>query len=266
MSTALVLTLSSTRVQILPSAPLDTFPPGTHVFDSQLGLVAVEGTLGLPKGVLKCAYSYANRHFHEILFGAQGDPLPATKVILLAVTEHLPCINARKRALHAALDQPEFLLLAQQELDWLAKLFRSALPKHTKSPMLWRHRQWVISLTHAVDVPAELDVLLAAAQMHRSNYYSWAYARWLLRTYPCDTGTVHTQLLVFCKSHASDVSAWTFLLDFLLGLPEPKSLRQSDRELLRDTLAQVEAFAEVVPGSESVAQFVKSGRMVLSRS
>lgn len=157
-------------------------------------------------------------------------------------------------------DRKEFERLAKLDLLWTGVLFSSPLPKHNKSPILWTHRQWVVQMmypsegeeehvegnakTTKIDLKKEYKIIFAAADQHRNNYYCYSYARWLTRRYlfntqytylaPTESSAssllsdnisnihwfIYTSLLNFAKSHVSDISAWTFLLHFLLGVPE----------------------------------------------
>ncbi|VVT55293.1 uncharacterized protein SAPINGB_P004524 [Magnusiomyces paraingens] len=256
-----------TQVQILPADPGPEYPPGALVVPIEGGhgnLIAVEGVLAVPKRLLKGAFLHANRVFHELLYGyIENDEnvvLATTKVILLTVTEHLPAINARKRVIMGNID------LLKAELIWQAQLFCSALPKQTKSPMLWRHRQWVVAQLdrNVIEYEAEIEIILAAAHMHRCNYYAWAYARWLLRGWKpsakgTDSDAIYVRVLNFCRAHVSDISSWTFLLDYLAGLPEIKSnvdLTEKQKNCLADNVEAIEAFKQVAPGHESIEYFL----------
>lgn len=174
-----------------------------------------------------------------------ADALKSSLVILATLTEHLPAINLRKSIIiyYHNTNVSNFVKLAEFELRWTSILFSSPLPKHNKSPILWNHRQWVIQLLYPTNKPIsnpffhsncekELPVIFAAADRHRNNYYCYSYARWLCKSYLFQPGAsnlgprffqiesdLYSQIVQFAKSHVSDISAWTFLLHFLLGVP-----------------------------------------------
>ncbi|MCJ1232911.1 hypothetical protein MMC14_000865 [Varicellaria rhodocarpa] len=167
---------------------------------------------------------------------------------------------------HQQKQHQEAQLLIQQELTFSTTLLTSPLPLHTKSPTLWAHRFWLVSnyrrdhftslypQEHKQEKKvqmqewflAEVEVVLAAADVHRGNYHAFHYARrliWFLfenkdkkkkkKNESCwdDCNNKHnsqetetkpplrnflnpltTRLHRFCLSHPSDISGWTFLL------------------------------------------------------
>lgn len=222
-------------------------------------------------------------------------------LVCIVTTENLTAVNIRKRfilassasaaaaATTATGDTQKQADLVQEELRWLKVLFGSPLHKHTKSPMLWQHRRWLLQLAAEQGislagyekrkelVKQEMELVLKAAELHPKNYYAWSYARWLVLTYipsslttciplasatdttrqdqdqsqalDLDLDPVLAQVFSFCKSHVSDISAWTFL-HFLLAHQPSQALR------LRYLEHTIE-FVRIVPGHEAVWVFVR---------
>lgn len=170
--------------------------------------------------------------------------------------ENLTAANARKRRLLGFAPptggQVALCNGIRQELRLLDTLLNSPLKKHTKSPVLWSHRRWLINtfydqVLQANEPRAEQQVLRAssawtsllqrellvvarAGSLHPKNYTAWDYARNLLRLVQerCDSSssvnmaTADVDCAIafvheWCRTHVSDVSGWAFL-DHLLRL------------------------------------------------
>jgi hypothetical protein len=160
--------------------------------------------------------------------------------------EYLTAANYRKRRLRAILKLNPGLfaesLLA--EMNFLSSILTSPLHRQSKSPTLWYHRWWLISvfipsiedtsLVRTISVEfihppslmnLELECVFKAAERHPNNYYAWQHARrTLLLGAKADVGddqnlkTLLNKVLPWCLRNPSDTSGWSFLLH-LLGQP-----------------------------------------------
>ncbi|KAI9376513.1 hypothetical protein BJX61DRAFT_538750 [Aspergillus egyptiacus] len=168
----------------------------------------------------------------------------ASEIILLFDCEHLTACNWRKRRLVALLnsDQTTSVNALNTELSLLTTYLCSPLHRHTKSPTLWQHRQWVQTRllkirkpdSHAVQelLRAELSVVLRAGELHPRNYYAFSYMRQMhhiLSEFGGDEtadGTAQlarsiiTPTLDWCLAHPADISGLMFLLYLLDAAPD----------------------------------------------
>lgn len=296
-------------------------PPGSVILKCKapfqhISWQCIEGTLGVPKNLSHLIFVHALRVFHSILYDKVtelpsltrfDEAFSSTLVILSTVVEHLPAINMRKQILdfYYRSNKPKFKIYAQRELHWLAILFKSKMPKHNKSPMLWHHRKWIIGLLYPggalTDGPfeKEMEIIFAAGDVHRCNYYSWNYARWLfgINVFYGDGNVSHQlepiiykKVLAFCTTHVSDISCWTFLLNYLLAIPKSLDLILTDNDSnekqmtryradatlmsyaadgtrlshrLRDAIQSAEKIAKVAPGHAAVEYFIKTANKFL---
>jgi len=122
----------------------------------------------------------------------------------------------RKRLIRQGLIDP------QQELAFLKLIFTSPLHRHTKSPLLWIHRRFLIEfMITPPPVMEELEVILSAARHHPKNYLAWNYARfiftytWQTQPFGDNLREIHQRLWKWCKLDVSDISGWTFFLWYL---------------------------------------------------
>lgn len=289
--------------QLNNSNEKDNYPADSSVFfgpsDELFYFVVVEGVLAVPKNLLKlaCLYSLYKFDLHINLNSELNEKelLGYSKVILSTVVENLTVINYRKKIIeqHFINSQSklpsEFEQLKQDEIAWLDILFSSKLPKHTKSPMLWEHRKWLISLdtvSHPVllkpqerlnFLEKELIPILNAADIHPKNYYSWAYLRWLLREFnfiQMDSLLIEPlfdKVFEFCKNHISDISSWTFLFHLLIGLPDSTAIISNEfidepcnRSRVQHVLEQAVKLSKMAPNHETLYLFVKWATDLLS--
>ncbi|KAK0674460.1 hypothetical protein QBC41DRAFT_308736 [Cercophora samala] len=162
----------------------------------------------------------------------------ATFVILLFDPEHLTAANTRKRIIQAQLggqdSNPREVL--EREKRVIDSLLTSRLHRHTKSPVLWSHRRWLITQYAKyglpVDVAGDIEkVVCVAGERHPRNYYAWCHARFLVNnttTTTNDTDGVKLLEVVqtWCVQNHTDISGWSFL-SFLLSLDKdaPESSR-----------------------------------------
>lgn len=228
----------------------------------------VDDVLGIKDGGIKRLYA-----------GIRGALQPNTTddtiwtlglIALLATTEHLSILNGRKRLLEK--DQGRLL----EELRILNILFGSPLQKHTKSPMLWQHRRWLIEqlaakgLLHSSYpdtflqeiyaevwddagskdwVALEMSTVIKAGELHPKNYYAWSYARYLVRWFSPDLLQLAEAVFAVCKRHVSDISSWSFL-DHVLQ-------QHGDPVLQRDYAERAFAMTRIVTGHEALWWFLR---------
>lgn len=192
-----------------------------------------------------------------------------TLLALLATTENMRAVNARKRLLLGTRNNKLGRWNPRTELLLLNVLLSSPLPKHNKSPILWHHRKWLISnfgseleeleypqvnqtLDHNKPLSTsqkELKIVFIAAELHPRNYYAWSYARWLVHQRPIDSAWVIDATYTLCRSHVSDISMWAFLIHFLYMYD-----RKNDAKQLHDKAL---ALARLCPNHESLNYFIK---------
>lgn len=184
--------------------------------------------------------------------GNTGPPEPdlpevlegVTAIILLTDPEHLTAANVRKRELVRLLDdsrgsrqgssilpvEPAVRERLLREAWFVDSLLTSRLHRHTKSPTLWSHRQWLLRALQpwndAVDVKRQMvDVVMVAGERHERNYYAWCHARYLVDAFVYRYGEGGEQLresLVhvvkeWCLRHHTDTSGWSFLYYLVTG-------------------------------------------------
>lgn len=201
-------------------------PPGTHVLRDA-------ACLGVSKVSLVQAFIVARQILKAEMEKAGQAPdeqlSAATAVILLMDPEHLTAANTRKRLIQTALSgsgahEIEHRLRIERLV--IDSLLTSPLHRHTKSPTLWSHRRWLVSLycslNLSVDVLGDiLEIITVAGERHPRNYYAWSHARWLMTL----NVTVHQEKLLlaikdWCLRHHSDTSGWSFL-SFLVSKHVP---------------------------------------------
>ncbi|KAL6882361.1 hypothetical protein HDV57DRAFT_56236 [Trichoderma longibrachiatum] len=213
----------------------------SHMVDEHTILLQDGPAIAVPKLRLVQAFLYARglleKHVGGMLDGSKGDGLVtrATAVILLMDPEHLTAANTRKRLLQGALKSgADIESKLQDELYFIDSLLTSRLHRHTKSPTLWNHRQWLTQEFQqhslAIDPTDTLKrVILIAAERHPRNYYAWLHARYLTQTVAeATTSPEQEQHLAgileaaqkWALAHHDDVSGWAFLMFFLERHPE----------------------------------------------
>jgi hypothetical protein len=198
----------------------------------------------------------------------------ASEIILLFDCEHLTACNWRKRRLSALFtsDLETLIHALDIELSLMTTYLCSPLHRHTKSPTLWQHRQWV--QTHLVRLrkpdfkgveglfQAELSVVLRAGELHPRNYYAFTYLRQIHRILAESGGlkseewrvhlgqSIIRPTLDWCLAHPADISGLIFLLYLLDGVP--------DTALRLDTVGKVAQFAlDIGWEGESIWTFVE---------
>lgn len=154
-------------------------------------------------------YLYKLHHTYRELWASIRDLSPNEQnkislVALLATTEHLTAVNIRKELVEAGIVTPA------DELHTLDILLGSPLVKHSKSPMLWFHRTWLLEkYPELVELEHELRIVSKAAHHHPKNYYAWTYARRLVRE--SNRERISQWAWELCCANVSDVSMWSFL-------------------------------------------------------
>jgi len=151
--------------------------------------------------------------------------LAATAVMLLMDPEHLTAANTRKRVIQGrilSMGAPDLRISFEAEKHFLDSLLTSRLHRHTKSPTLWAHLQWLLGAFTLAGIPINglsdiTKVVFIAAERHPRNYYAWSHARFLARTglvVPLED--VLRPVTKWCSQHHTDTSGWSFLY-FLLS-------------------------------------------------
>ncbi|KAK1243290.1 hypothetical protein MKX07_003918 [Trichoderma sp. CBMAI-0711] len=227
--------------QRLPELLEVEFLGGSHMVDEHTVILQDGPAIAVPKLRLVQAFLYARgllkNYVGGVLDGDNGDGLVtrATAVILLMDPEHLTAANTRKRLLRDAIKSgTDIGSNLQDELYFIDSLLTSRLHRHTKSPTLWSHRQWLMQqFQHhnlAIDPTNTMkSVILIAAERHPRNYYAWLHARYLTQavaeTASSQEQEQHLSGILgaahkWALAHHDDVSGWAFLMFFLDRHPE----------------------------------------------
>lgn len=182
-----------------------------------------------------------------------------SKVMLLFDSEHQTAGNTRKRLIQ------QNLLSAEHELAFLNVIFTSPLPRHTKSPVLWNHRRFL--LDRLLDPPSlqeEMSIIFKAGERHPKNYHAWNYARYAWeRLWPHPESQwrlpqLHYGIRTWCRANVGDCSGWMFYLWFW-GSDRPWRKNMDGYEKPVDVVRKVvQAGIEMTPGHEAMWAFVRS--------
>lgn len=226
-------------------APSHALPQNTYFLQDG-------NALAIPKLSLLQAFIPARRILQEYRNGQGGtaeEALRATAVILLLDPEHLTAANTRKRILLGRKSTERDLKgLLQTEMYFIDSLLTSRLHRHTKSPTLWGHRQWLLERCKEAQVPLDVvedltKVVFISAERHPRNYYAWSHARYLARGLQhSPNGQKETLAMIaelvkkWCLSHHNDTSGWSFLTTILARQP------QLARAVFSETLQLTEKF------------------------
>ena len=256
-------------------------PDGCYVL--QDGCAAGVSKLGLIQ-----AFFIARRILEGHLSGTASrtpaECLAATAVMLFMDPEHLTAANTRKRLLQRQMEGDDNARASlQTEKHFVDSLLTSRLHRHTKSPVLWSHRRWLIQVSVSLNLPVDVlgditKVVCVAAERHPRNYYAWCHARFLtgLGTWKSSGEEVYAVVYAWCFQHHTDISGWSFLY-FLLDsgtLSDPLASRQTLLEVLRlvDSLRltneSVWVFlrtlaASGLVGDDEYSRFLAAGRGLL---
>ncbi|PTB63043.1 hypothetical protein BBK36DRAFT_1162346 [Trichoderma citrinoviride] len=213
----------------------------SHMVDEHTILLQDGPAIAVPKLRLVQAFLHARgllqKHVGGMLDETSEDGLVtrATAVILLMDPEHLTAANTRKRLLQDVIKPgADVGSKLQDELYFIDSLLTSRLHRHTKSPTLWSHRQWLMQRYqhHNLDIdPTDTmkRVICIAAERHPRNYYAWLHARYLTQavaeTTPSSQAQQHLAGILdaaqkWALAHHDDVSGWAFLMFLLDRHPE----------------------------------------------
>jgi protein prenyltransferase alpha subunit repeat containing protein 1 len=206
----------------------------SHPTEAGTHLLRDGDCIAIPKFSLVQAFFVARKVFqkYQQTRNGQGESLlEATAVMLLMDPEHLTAANSRKRLLEGGHEYSDHLEALTREKHFVDSLLTSRLHRHTKSPTLWGHRQWLLRLMSSLGVSLDVyddltKVVMVSAERHPRNYYAWCHARWLttLAQEGPEGGTLRTSLLevtkAWCYRHHTDISGWSFFQALLLGSPD----------------------------------------------
>ncbi|KAL7784146.1 hypothetical protein V8C37DRAFT_361568 [Trichoderma ceciliae] len=209
----------------------------SHMGDMDTILLQDGPALAVPKLRLVQAFIFARNLLRKHVGGMwdetrrDGDVSRATAVILLTDPEHLTAANTRKRLLQRVIKSgTDVELRLQDELYLIDSLLTSRLHRHTKSPTLWGHRQWLMQRfqEHGLKIDAVgtmKTVISVAAERHPRNYYAWLHARYLTNAVSEtasreDLSGMLEAARKWTLGHHDDISGWAFLLFFLDRHPE----------------------------------------------
>ncbi|KAH6603920.1 hypothetical protein Trco_007366 [Trichoderma cornu-damae] len=209
----------------------------SHMADGDTILLQDGPAIAVPKLRLVQAFVFARELLQKHGGGAgdetswDGPVSRATAVMLLMDPEHLTAANTRKRLLQGAVGSGTDLeTRLRDEAYFVDSLLTSRLHRHTKSPTLWGHRQWLMQRfqDQGMDVDALgtlKTVISVAAERHPRNYYAWLHARYLtdVVSHTASREDVAGMLEAAKKwaiGHHYDISGWAFLMFFLDRYPD----------------------------------------------
>ncbi|TID13757.1 protein prenyltransferase [Venturia nashicola] len=212
-------------IEILPSSVQG--PDSPLFFEDGLGV-------GIPKKVLVAAFVKAREIFASRSTDASDqsyqDASRATSIMLLFDPEYLTASSFRKKHILSLSTEDDFQLAAKREMIFLDSVLTSPLHRQSKSPTLWFHRYWLVSLllrhlnsNDGVSLKHEMTIVFRSAERHQHNYYAWQYARRFIsllelgvEKYERCGVITHVALMEetykWCERHPSDTSGWSFLL------------------------------------------------------
>jgi protein prenyltransferase alpha subunit repeat containing protein 1 len=235
------------------------FPEGCYVLRD--GCAAAVSKLGLVQAFF-VGRKILTGHIDGTSPRKDDELLAATAVMLLMDPEHLTAANTRKRVLQRRISSghsPVSRSSLKAEKHFLDSLLTSRLHRHTKSPTLWAHLQWLLREFSSAGIPilgiSDLkNVIFVAGERHPRNYYAWNHARFLLRTAslaPDEAGL--TAVMKWCAQHHTDTSGWSFLYFFLTNMAS--SGPESAHKALEGVLALVQSLRLT---NESVWVFLRT--------
>ncbi|KAM0457199.1 hypothetical protein ACHAPV_006839 [Trichoderma viride] len=214
----------------------------SHMADADTILLQDGSAIAVPKLRLVQAFIFARALLYK-----KEDVSRATAVMLLMDPEHLTAANTRKRILQDGINSgTDVETRIRDELYFVDSLLTSRLHRHTKSPTLWGHRQWLMQRfqEHGLKIDATsimTTVISVAAERHPRNYYAWQHARYLTNAVSETVAVVPASasregdkdkdkdddlagMLEAAKNwalrHHDDVSGWAFLMFFLDRHPQ----------------------------------------------
>lgn len=222
--------------------------------------VLVDGnSIAIPKVKLLQAFIFARKLFFKSRDGINhGDPQTirnATAIILLMDPEHLTAANARKRLIQASQQKSNSNLEVElrRELQWLDSMLTARLKRHTKSPTLWDHRRWVLSVWKSIPVPRDVHrdlttVILVSAERHPRNYYAWLHMRWLFNNFleaksmEEATSNILSTVSGWCLRNPADTAGFSSLLFCLSQLPKGDARINAGTNVCKEVLGLAGSF------------------------
>jgi len=255
----------------------------SHPLEDGVNYLRDESAVAIPKLRLTQAFLVARQVLQDhltsrpvgVTAAVPDQVLAATAVVLLMDPEHLTATNTRKRALQ---HKPSFatgadddaaaglrLRAVQAEKYFVDSLLTSRLHRHTKSPTLWSHRQWLLKLCQReglhLDAGDEFsEIIMVSGERHPRNYYAWNHARWLLLNRLVLDPSLsaddrqqqqkqqqHLEKLGhdvknWCLKHHGDISGWSFLAFVLGHLSDRRRQAALCNAVMQDVLRIVESF------------------------
>lgn len=200
--------------------------------------------IAIPKTRLLEAFIVARkvffRYFRDCPSDQEVNLRNATSVLLLMDSENLTAANTRKRLLVLQLKRADSKIknvALDDELRWVDGYLTSHLHRHTKSPVLWAHRKWLLEQSRFIiernNALHDLkEVILISGQRHPKNYYAWSHMRWLQIFYhnvssikmEDSKSDFASQLIIslvedWCLRNPSDTSGLSFLLYCIISRP-----------------------------------------------
>ncbi|RPA76077.1 AAA-domain-containing protein [Ascobolus immersus RN42] len=253
------------QIEFIPPefAPQPVLIEGNHIGITKKALVAAfiatKGDLGL------CAKLREGTLSLEEGLRLHG----ASTIAILVDCEHLSAINARKRLVKTwpSVFRPD------EEAGWLDGVLTSELRKHVKSSLLWGYRRWLMEEEGLSDFTIqwwrdEFGIIKSAGEVHRTNYYSWNYARWALQRVwiLLDQETLMVEFMAltevmeaWCRGHVSDSSGWSFLgFVYSMGLSMLWEKEEARRWIIEQVKEVMSYGHDVAPGHEALWVFVRS--------
>ena len=196
------------------------FPDGCSVLRD--GCEAAVSKTGLVQ-----AFIVARQVLTDHIDASDDELLVGTAVILLMDPEHLTAANTRKRVLQGKLasGDRDVATVLGREKQFLDSLLTSRLHRHTKSPTLWGHLQWLLRISYSQGLHPNVlgditSVVMVAGERHPRNYYAWGHARFLVQTASKIPGEeLLSAVKFFCFQHHTDTSGWSFLVFLLNYMP-----------------------------------------------
>ncbi|KAK4189896.1 hypothetical protein QBC35DRAFT_123447 [Podospora australis] len=199
-----------------------------HLLDESQHVIQDGSAVGISKLALAQAFLVARQYLKEHVDGVKPrtdeEMFAATAVILLFDPEYLTAANSRKRLLRKQLQGCSDVSKQLEKEKWFVdSLLTSRLHRHTKSPVLWSHRRWLISTFREHRLPLEVlqditSVVFVAGERHPRNYYAWCHARFLMSLDSLDKPEELLKAVqTWCFQHHTDISGWSFLF-FLLDV------------------------------------------------
>ena len=266
-------------------------PPGTNVLKD--GPAAGISKLALVQAFL-VAHKILSEHIRGPAPKTDEELLAATSVALLMDPEHLTAANIRKRIITARVSPGEHRdgSVLQQEKSFIDAFLKGRLHRHTKSPTLWSHRRWLMTVSksagcgwiHPSAGDLDLTTVMVAAERHPMNYYAWTHARWLIKSISHDSflmrrygRSVMYGVKEWCLKHHTDVSGWSFLQHVLTLEGWPAELQNAPIAIYTEVLDRVMTFrwageavwsflrtlaASGVVGEDGVGSFMKVAAML----